>query len=121
MKPHEHQPIANTIMGWHDLIQNPTEVHIPRELDKPLPVLKVHTNGMQCRRDPDQCFFIATHINSMRRHWQQVHGWTQQNRRGCTLPNKLPGKLNYNGHTARSPGSRCSPRGRTRIWCASDL
>ena len=29
------------------------DVHIPRELDNPLPVLEVYTNGMQYQRDPD--------------------------------------------------------------------
>jgi hypothetical protein len=82
MKLQERQPIINMVLAWHDIIQNPTDVQIPSQLDDQLPVLDVHTNGMQCRRDPDRCFFIATHINSMRRHWQQAHGWTQQGRRG---------------------------------------
>ncbi|KAL5040865.1 hypothetical protein BDW71DRAFT_28410 [Aspergillus fruticulosus] len=70
------QPIANTIMGWWDIIQDRTRVHIPQELEDPLPIITLHTNGMQCRRDPT-CQYIGTHIRSMRKHWQQVHGWTQ--------------------------------------------
>ncbi|KAL4947037.1 hypothetical protein BDW69DRAFT_199945 [Aspergillus filifer] len=59
MKPQERRAIAHAITRWPD----------------------VHTNGMQCRRDP-QCQYIGTHIRTLRKHWQQVHGWTQQRQRG---------------------------------------
>ncbi|KAL2801581.1 hypothetical protein BJX63DRAFT_417051 [Aspergillus granulosus] len=81
MKLHECQPIAGTIMGWNNITQNPDNVHIPRKLEEPLPVLPVHTNSIQCQRDPE-CQYIGTHIQTMRKHWSQVHGWTQQSQRG---------------------------------------
>jgi superfamily II DNA or RNA helicase len=81
MKPEQRQPITDAVLGWHDVIQNPADVDIPRELEDPLPIIPLHTNGMQCRREPN-CLYIGTHIRSMRKHWQQVHGWTQQGRQG---------------------------------------
>jgi hypothetical protein len=48
MKLQECQPIINMVLAWHDIIQNPTDVQILSQLDDPLPVLDVHTNGMQC-------------------------------------------------------------------------
>jgi hypothetical protein len=75
------QPVLETVQQWTNLIRDPGAVEIPRALDHPLPILPVSTNGMQCRRDLD-CPYIATNLNTMRNHWQQVHGWTQYKRRG---------------------------------------
>ncbi|KAL3433595.1 hypothetical protein BDV09DRAFT_171724 [Aspergillus tetrazonus] len=76
------QPIAQAIEQWQDLIQDPAAVHIPHMLENPLPGLPVHTNGMLCQRDPSHCQYLVTHINTMRKHWQQAHGWTQHPHRG---------------------------------------
>ncbi|KAL4755584.1 uncharacterized protein BDW70DRAFT_146292 [Aspergillus foveolatus] len=81
MKTAKIQPILRTIQQWNDISGEPDMVYIPRELDGAIPIIKVHTNGMQCRQDP-QCQYIGTHINTMRKHWQQVHGWTQHPHRG---------------------------------------
>jgi hypothetical protein len=78
LKTSDIQPIVQTVQQWNDIIQDPAAVDIPRELDDPLPILKVHTNGMQCQRDPGQCQYTTTHVKMMRKHWHQVHGWTQQ-------------------------------------------
>ncbi|KAL4734147.1 hypothetical protein BDV11DRAFT_198752 [Aspergillus similis] len=75
------QPIVETIQQWHDLILDPNQVDIPRELNNPVPMISVHTNGMHCQRDP-QCLYIGSWFKTMRKHWQQAHGWTQHPHRG---------------------------------------
>ncbi|KAL4922929.1 uncharacterized protein BDV17DRAFT_296865 [Aspergillus undulatus] len=72
--------------------EEPATVYIPRELENPLPIIPVYTNGMQCRRDP-QCRYIGSYIKTMRKHWQAAHGWTQHQKRGhVTTQEKEQGK-----------------------------
>ena len=82
MKPRESQPIAQRIAQWQDIIQHPEAVQIPRELDHPIPIIPVYTNGLQCQRDPNQCTTVTTSIKAMRNHWQEEHGWSQTHQRG---------------------------------------
>ena len=72
------QPVVAVVQQWTDLIQDPDAVHILQELENPLPIIPLHTNGMQCQRDPNHCHYISTHVKKMRQHWQQAHRWSQQ-------------------------------------------
>ena len=83
MKPRESKPIANRVAQWQDIIQQPEAVHIPRELDNPIPIIPVYTNRLQCQRDPSQCTAITTSIKAMRNHWQEKYGWSQHYQRGA--------------------------------------
>ncbi|KAL2802149.1 hypothetical protein BJX63DRAFT_415743 [Aspergillus granulosus] len=74
----EIQSIIQTVQQWDDIIWDPAIVQIPRTLDSPLPIVPVHINGMQCRRDPIHCQYISTHVKRMRKHWREAHSWTQQ-------------------------------------------
>lgn len=74
--------MAEAIQQWDHIIQEPHAVQIPRILQNPLPGIELHTNGMQCQQDPEHCQYITTHIKTMRKHWQQVHGWTQHRHSG---------------------------------------
>lgn len=82
MKPQECIQVAEAVQHWDHIIQEPQDVQIPRTLQNPLPGIKLHTDGMQCRQDPEHCQYITTHIKTMRKHWQQVHGWTQHGHSG---------------------------------------
>ena len=77
MKPRESKPIAERVAQWRDIIQEPEAVQIPRELDHPIPIIPVNTNGLQCQRGANPCTTITTSIKAMRKHWQEAHGWSQ--------------------------------------------
>ncbi|BCS19566.1 uncharacterized protein APUU_51661S [Aspergillus puulaauensis] len=82
IKPQECTQVAEAIQQWDNVMQEPHAVQIPRMLQNPLPGIELYMNGMQCQQDPEHCQYITTHIKSMRKHWQQVHGWTQHRHSG---------------------------------------
>ena len=86
IKAQECTQVAKAIQQWDDIIQEPRAIQIPRTLQHPLPGIELHTNGMQCQQDPEHCQYITTHIKTMRKHWYQVHGWTQHGQRGFVQP-----------------------------------
>jgi hypothetical protein len=77
--------ITQAISQWHDIQHDSSAIQIPQALEEPLPILPSHSNGLLCQRDP-YCLFIASTMESMRKHWRTIHQWSQQAHRGRVGP-----------------------------------
>ncbi|KAI9035034.1 uncharacterized protein KD926_004698 [Aspergillus affinis] len=80
--------IIQAIRQWPQIEQENTNIQIPTVLDIPLPILPCHRRGLLCQRGSDPCRFIASTMESLRKHWRQVHHWSQQTRRGRLPPSE---------------------------------
>lgn len=74
--------IVQAIQQWPQIAQDSSAIQIPTVLNDPLPILPCHSNGFLCQRGAEPCCFIASNLDSLRKHWRQVHQWSQQTRRG---------------------------------------
>ncbi|KAL2810173.1 hypothetical protein BDW59DRAFT_168163, partial [Aspergillus cavernicola] len=83
-----HQPatlIAEAVHQWEDIEQASKGIQIPRVLNMPLPILPCQTNGLLCQRDPE-CQYLVCNMDTMRKHWREIHHWSQHTRRGRVGP-----------------------------------
>jgi len=55
MKGKEAVSIADRIQEWPNLIQYPSELQIPKEIDRAISQLPSYTDGLQCMLDPASC------------------------------------------------------------------
>ena len=76
-----HQ-LAQAVGQWEDIEQDSAAIQIPGVLNDPLPIIPCEPSGLLCQRQDPPCHYVASSINTMRNHWRQVHGWSQQTRRG---------------------------------------
>ncbi|KAE8155519.1 hypothetical protein BDV40DRAFT_306924, partial [Aspergillus tamarii] len=74
--------IQIAIQQWEDIAQQAEEAEIPYGVDQALAGLPIYPDGLMCCRDYSRCQYIGRTIESMRQHWRQVHGWSQNPCRG---------------------------------------
>ncbi|KAI9374464.1 hypothetical protein BJX61DRAFT_540811 [Aspergillus egyptiacus] len=69
--------IATHVQQWEDIEQDSQAIQIPTILEKPLPVIPCQPNGLRCTRVDPPCSYLATSIETMRKHWQACMSWQQ--------------------------------------------
>ncbi|KAE8371107.1 hypothetical protein BDV26DRAFT_299098 [Aspergillus bertholletiae] len=74
--------IQKTIQDWPGIVQQVEEAEIPYKIDQALTGLPIYSDGLMCCHDSPRCHYISRTIKSMREHWRQIHGWSQNPCRG---------------------------------------
>ncbi|KAB8212956.1 hypothetical protein BDV33DRAFT_210674, partial [Aspergillus novoparasiticus] len=73
-------PGGHPAVGGHCM--GPEGIAIPHQIDQAWPGLPTYPDGLLCCRDYPRCRYIGRTMESMRRHWRQIHGWSRQTHRG---------------------------------------
>jgi hypothetical protein len=76
------QLVAEEVESWGGLAQYASEVQVPETTIQPISGLPVFTDGHLCQLDPGQCRQVFRSVDSLRKHWQRVHGWSAGYKKG---------------------------------------
>lgn len=81
-KRKQAKAIAEEIGSWPGLIQYAGELNVPNQIIEPIEQLPVYQDRLMCRLAPDQCRQIFRTEGIMKKHWQNIHGWSPAGKGG---------------------------------------
>jgi RecQ family ATP-dependent DNA helicase len=97
--------VGESIRTWSNLIQDPSELVLPNQVDEPFAQLSLYQDGLLCQLDPTRCQYISRSTESIRKHWREAHAWSAAKTRG------RPSRIKEKGLQVRME------QGFTRVYC----
>ena len=77
--------------GLEDVAREVSDVRFPGPDDPPYGEIAVQYGGLRCAgRDPDgrQCRYVVSTVRKIQSHYQEVHGWRNEQKRGGNVKQK---------------------------------
>lgn len=67
------EAIADEVRQFPGLIRFPGEFEVPAGVDRPIPELPVHADGLMCELQPDGCNYICRGRMTIKKYWRVEH------------------------------------------------
>ena len=86
LRPPEAVLIVDNLRQWAGLHATPAAFHRPHEVPaavvNQIDLLPLYRDGLACRLQPLQCWYVCQTLSTMKGHWRTHHSWRTSEARG---------------------------------------